>query len=118
MAEPVERLAITFFGHPCMTVRGHDGSIFVSLRDLCDLLVHRLLPAPAEQDDDEVALLLARGALNLFPLRAADRLFCREDFVIDGTNLRGGRARVGAAEPDVAAHDAALELILFGSRQN
>ena len=22
MAEPVERLVITFFGHPCMTVRG------------------------------------------------------------------------------------------------
>ena len=38
MAEPVERLVVTFFGHPCMTVRGQDGSIFVSLRDLCDLL--------------------------------------------------------------------------------
>lgn len=38
MAEPIERLVVSFFGHPCMTVRAQDGSIYVSLRDLCDLL--------------------------------------------------------------------------------
>ena len=88
---------------------------FDGLRDLRDLLVHRLRAAPAEQDDDEVALLLARRALNLFPLRAADSLFGREDFVVDGTNLRCGNVRVGAAEPGVDADDPPHELILFGS---
>jgi len=29
MAEPIERLVVSFFGHPCMTVRAQDGSIYL-----------------------------------------------------------------------------------------
>jgi hypothetical protein len=38
MSEAVERLVVSFFGHPCLTVRASDGSIYVSLGDLCDLI--------------------------------------------------------------------------------
>jgi hypothetical protein len=33
---PTELLVVTFFEHPCMAVRGADGTIYVSVRDLCD----------------------------------------------------------------------------------
>lgn len=35
MAEPRETLAITFFEQPVLAVRGHDGTILLSIRDLC-----------------------------------------------------------------------------------
>lgn len=44
MTEPVERLVVSFFGHPCQTVRAGDGNIHVSLGDLCDLLGIRTAP--------------------------------------------------------------------------
>jgi P22_AR N-terminal domain len=33
---PTEMLVVTFFEHPCLAVRGDDGTIYVSIRDLCD----------------------------------------------------------------------------------
>jgi hypothetical protein len=33
---PIELLVVTFFEHPCLAVRGTDGTIYVSVRDLCD----------------------------------------------------------------------------------
>lgn len=33
---PTEMLVVTFFEHPCLAVRGSDGTIYVSVRDLCD----------------------------------------------------------------------------------
>lgn len=33
---PAETLAVTFFEHPCLAVRGSEGTIYVSIRDLCD----------------------------------------------------------------------------------
>jgi hypothetical protein len=33
---PTETLVVTFFEHPCLVVRGDDGTIYVSVRDLCD----------------------------------------------------------------------------------
>lgn len=35
MAEPRETLAITFFEQPVLAVRGNDGTILLSIRDLC-----------------------------------------------------------------------------------
>ena len=34
--DPVERQVVTFFEHPCQVVRLRDGTIYVSLHDLCD----------------------------------------------------------------------------------
>jgi hypothetical protein len=34
--EPTERQIVTFFEHPCLVVRANDGTIYVSLSDLCD----------------------------------------------------------------------------------
>ena len=34
--DPIETLAVTFFEQPCLAVRASDGTIFLSLRDLCD----------------------------------------------------------------------------------
>lgn len=34
--EPSERQVVTFFDHPCQVVRLRDGTIYVSLHDLCD----------------------------------------------------------------------------------
>lgn len=33
---PTETLVVTFFEHPCLAARGGDGTIYVSVRDLCD----------------------------------------------------------------------------------
>jgi len=33
---PAETLVVTFFEHPCLAVRSTDGTIYVSVRDLCD----------------------------------------------------------------------------------
>ncbi len=33
---PTETLGVTFFEHPCLAVRSTDGTIYVSVRDLCD----------------------------------------------------------------------------------
>lgn len=33
---PAETLVVTFFEHPCLAARGADGTIYVSVRDLCD----------------------------------------------------------------------------------
>lgn len=35
---PAETLVVTFFEHPCFAVRGADGTIYVSVRDLCDAI--------------------------------------------------------------------------------
>lgn len=35
---PAETLVVTFFEHPCLAVRGADGTIYVSVRDLCDAI--------------------------------------------------------------------------------
>jgi len=34
--QPAETLAVTFFEHPCLAVRAFDGTIYVSIRDLCE----------------------------------------------------------------------------------
>ena len=34
--DPIETLIVTFFEQPCLAVRRLDGTIFVSVRDLCD----------------------------------------------------------------------------------
>ncbi|MGA9223594.1 MAG: hypothetical protein WBZ57_20580, partial [Pseudomonas graminis] len=36
VSEPIETLVVTFFEHPCLTARLSDGTIVVSIRDLCD----------------------------------------------------------------------------------
>ena len=33
---PTETLVVTFFEHPCLAARATDGTIYVSIRDLCD----------------------------------------------------------------------------------
>lgn len=33
---PTEMLVVTFFEYPCLAARGDDGTIYVSVRDLCD----------------------------------------------------------------------------------
>lgn len=33
---PAETLVVTFFAHPCMAARSTDGTIYISVRDLCD----------------------------------------------------------------------------------
>jgi hypothetical protein len=33
---PTETLVVTFFEHPCLAARGPEGTIYVSIRDLCD----------------------------------------------------------------------------------
>lgn len=33
---PAESLVVTFFDHPCLAVRSADGTIHISVRDLCD----------------------------------------------------------------------------------
>lgn len=35
MTQPRETLVVTFFEHPCLAVRRNDGTIFLSIRDLC-----------------------------------------------------------------------------------
>src|SRR2546426_10777315 len=35
MAEPIETLVITFFETPVLAVRSHNGTILLSIRDLC-----------------------------------------------------------------------------------
>jgi hypothetical protein len=42
MSEPSETLVVTFFEHPCLTARLTDGTIAVSIRDLCDAIGLRL----------------------------------------------------------------------------
>lgn len=42
MSEPIETLVITFFEHPCFTARLADGTIALSIRDLCDAIGLRL----------------------------------------------------------------------------
>ena len=38
MSDPQETLVVTFFEHPCLTARLRDGTIVVSIRDLCDAI--------------------------------------------------------------------------------
>lgn len=38
MTEIRERLIVTFFEHPCLTVRRTDGALYVAVRDLCDAI--------------------------------------------------------------------------------
>jgi hypothetical protein len=38
MLESIETLVVTFFEHPCLTVRASDGNIYLSLRDLCEAI--------------------------------------------------------------------------------
>ncbi|RRR75213.1 MAG: hypothetical protein EI684_05255 [Candidatus Viridilinea halotolerans] len=33
-----EQLVVSFFEHPCLTIRVEDGSIYVAIRDLCDAI--------------------------------------------------------------------------------
>jgi P22_AR N-terminal domain/ORF6C domain len=40
--QPLEMLAITFFETPCLAVRGSDGSIYLSIRDVCSAIGLRL----------------------------------------------------------------------------
>ena len=42
MSEPIETLVVTFFEHPCFTARLADGTIALSIRDLCDAIGLRL----------------------------------------------------------------------------
>jgi len=42
MSEPIETLVVTFFEHPCLTARLADGTITLSIRDLCDAIGLRL----------------------------------------------------------------------------
>lgn len=42
MTEPIETLVVTFFEHPCLTARTTDGTIVLSMRDLCDAVGLRL----------------------------------------------------------------------------
>lgn len=39
---PGETLVVTFFAHPCLAIRSDDGTIYMSLRDLCDVVGLRL----------------------------------------------------------------------------
>ncbi len=39
---PIELLVVTFFEHPCLATRGADGTIYVSVRDLCDVVGLRM----------------------------------------------------------------------------
>ena len=42
MTEPVETSVVTFFEHPCLTARTADGTIVLSIRDLCNAIGLRL----------------------------------------------------------------------------
>jgi len=97
MSEPVERLVVSFFGHPCLTVRASDGSIYVSLGDLCDLIgLRTAAQARRLRNDPDLADGLVR-----FRAATAGGVQAQDFLLLEHVPIWIGSVNRNKAAPDV-----------------